>query len=119
MIDFEEAGFYAKLKQVENNSYDALIGDFLVEKETILSCYKTKKDGVIFTDKRIITINCQGAFGKKKDFTSIPYSKITTFALEVTMLELFVTSAGLVTFEFSSMEDGKEAYKTVSTYTLV
>ena len=38
----------------------------------------TTQNSLIVTNKRIITINVQGITGKKKDFTSIPYSKITT-----------------------------------------
>ena len=118
MIDFEESAIYSNLKEVENDTFNKAVVDFLIKDEEILYSYKAKKDGLVFTNKRIITLNSQGAFGKYKDFTTIAYNKITTFALELNMLELIVDSAGLVTFEFSSLECGKEVYKLLSSFTL-
>ena len=83
MIDFNGSGFFARLKKVDNNSFGTMINDFLIDNERIIGSYQSIRDGVVFTNKRIIAINVQGITGKKKDFTSIPYSKITTFSLEI------------------------------------
>jgi hypothetical protein len=40
------------------------------------------RDFVVFTDKRLIAVNVQGMTGKKRDFTSLPYSKIQAFPIE-------------------------------------
>ena len=59
-----------------------MIDVVLVGVEFFFGSYKSIRDGVVFTNKRIIAINVQGVTGKKKDFTSIPYSKISTYYLE-------------------------------------
>ena len=82
MIDFNSQGFFGRLKKVDNSEFEALINELLIDGESIVGTYKGLRDGVVFTNKRIIAINFQGLTGKKKDFTSIPYSKITTFSLE-------------------------------------
>ena len=82
MIDFNGSGFFARLKKVNNSEFWEIISSFLLNGEEIIGSYKSIRDGVVFTTKRIIAINVQGITGKKKDFTSIPYNKITTFSLE-------------------------------------
>ena len=44
--------------------------------------YKGMRDYVVFTSKRIIAVNLQGMTGKKKDFTSLPMSKVRAFSME-------------------------------------
>ena len=39
-------------------------------------------DSVIFTNKRLIAINVQGLTGKKRDYSSLPYSKIQAWSIE-------------------------------------
>lgn len=125
MIDFNSGGFFARLKKVNNNEYLKLINDFLINDEEIISCYQSIRDGIIFTNKRILTINIQGITGKKKDFTSIPYSKISTFSLETagifdldSELEIFLSGVGKVKFEFTGATNVLEICKFISTYTL-
>lgn len=70
------------------------------------------RDYVVFTDKRIISVNVQGVTGKKKDFTSLPYSKIQVFSVETagvfdmdSELEMYFSGLGKVKFEFSGSSD--------------
>ncbi len=44
--------------------------------------YKSVRDTVVFTNKRIIIIDVQGLSGTKKEFLSIPYSKMNAFSGE-------------------------------------
>ena len=37
---------------------------------------------VVFTDKRIITVNVRGMTGKKTDYSSLPFAKIQAFSVE-------------------------------------
>lgn len=37
---------------------------------------------IIYTNKRIVSVNVQGLTGSKKDFTSLPYSKLQAFSVE-------------------------------------
>lgn len=125
MIDFNNKGFFARLKKVSNDEFGKMIYDFLIEGENIIGSYQSVRDGVVFTNKRIIAINVQGMTGKKKDFTSIPYSKITTFSLETAgvfdmdaELEIYMSAVGKVKFEFTGSTDVKQICKMISTYAL-
>lgn len=93
----------------------------LVSGESIISSYQTVRDGVVFTNKRIFAINVQGITGKKKDFTSLPYSKIQAFSVETagvfdfdSELELWFNSLGNVHFEFMSDCDVAEICNMIS-----
>ena len=49
---------------------DSRIGDvaaLLVPGERVISSYTALRDYVVFTDKRVISVNVQGITGKKKD----------------------------------------------------
>lgn len=125
MIDFNSSGFFARLKKVDNKDFGQMIDDFLIGDEQIVGSYKSIRDGVVFTNKRIIAINVQGITGKKKDFTSIPYSKITTYSLETAgtfdldaELEIYLSGVGKVKFEFTGSTDVKAICKLISEYTL-
>ena len=125
MIDFNGSGFFARLKQVSNDSFGKIIEDFLLDDEQIIGAYQSIRDGVVFTNKRIIAVNVQGLTGKKKDFTSIPYSKISTFSLETAgvfdldaELEIYLSGVGRVKFEFTGSTDVKKICKIISEYTL-
>lgn len=125
MIDFASGGFFARLKKVRDDEFGKMIEDFMVNGETVIGAYQSVRDGVVFTNKRIIAINVQGITGKKKDFTSIPYSKITTFSLETAgvfdldaELEVYVSGLGKVKFEFVGSTDVKEICKIISTFAL-
>jgi len=106
MIDFNNAKFF-KLRAVDNSTYSALISGTFVEGEYILSTFQGIRDGVVFTNKRIVAINVQGLTGTKKDITSLPYSRIQAFSVETagvfdldSGLELWFSGLGKVRFEF-------------------
>ena len=70
------------------------------------------RDYVVFTTKRMIAVNVQGMTGKKKDFTTLPYSKIQVFSIETagvldldSELEVWFSGLGMVKFEFSGASD--------------
>ena len=126
MIDFNSQGFFARLRQVSVNEFGKIISDFMVEDEVVIGAYKSVRDGVVFTNKRIIAINIQGITGKKQDYTSIPYSKISTFSLETaglfdldSELEVYISGVGKVKFQFTQSTDVKEICKSISRYALV
>ena len=75
----------------------------MIPGEEIIGCYKGLRDYVTFTNKRVIAVNVQGMTGKKKDFTTLPYSKIQAFSIETSgvfdldsELELHFSGLGLV-----------------------
>lgn len=111
MIDFQNATFL-KLRPTANEEFIPLIAPMFVKDEYVLGSYKGIRDAVIFTSKRIIAINVQGITGKKKDFSSLPYSKIQAFSVETagvfdldSELELWFSGLGKVKFEFISKAD--------------
>ena len=106
MIDFKNASFL-KLKSASDQTFLPVLVPMLVEGEEIVGTYQSIRDGVVFTSKRIIVINVQGITGKKKDFTSLPYSKIQAYSVETagvfdldSELDLWFSGMGRVRFEF-------------------
>lgn len=69
----------------------------LLPDEKIVAAFKTIRDQVLFTTKRIFVINVQGITGKKTSYISYPYSKIQFFGIETAGL-LDVDSELIVTF---------------------
>ncbi len=124
MIDFNNASFM-KLKEVSIEDGRKLVAPMLVDDEGILSAFKSVRDMVIFTNKRIISVNVQGITGTKKDFTSMPYSKIQVFSVETagvadldTELTLWFSGVGKVKFEFKSNFNITAFNKFLSNYIL-
>lgn len=124
MIDFENASFL-KLKPVDNKTYSELIVPMFVEGEEIINTFQSIRDGVIFTNKRIIAVNVQGITGKKKDFTSLPYSKIQSFSVETagvldldSELELWFSGMGKVKFEFTARANVSYICRLISSFVL-
>ncbi len=124
MIDFQNAK-YLKMQRVDNKQFAKVIVPMLIQNEQIVSTYKTVRDGVIFTNKRIIAINVQGLTGSKKDFTSLPYNKISAYSVETagtfdldSELEMWFAGLGKVTFEFKSNSNVSEICRIISTYAL-
>jgi Bacterial PH domain len=77
MIDFSNGALF-KLSPVHPQEIGPAVAPILIPGETINSAYKAMRDFVVFTDKRLIAVNVQGMTGRKRDFTSLPYSRITT-----------------------------------------
>ena len=111
MIDFKNASFM-KLKPVPDTDFSSMIQPMFIPGEEIIQSFRGIRDGVVFTNKRIFAINVQGITGKKKDFTSLPYSKIQAFSVETagtidldSELELWFSGLCLAKFEFVSNAD--------------
>ena len=120
MIDFKNASYF-KLKQVDNSKYSSLITPLFTDGESILSSFKSVRDGVVFTNKRIVAINVQGLTGAKKDITSLPYSKVQSYSVETagvldldSELELWFSGLGKVKFEFSKSANVSEICRIIS-----
>ena len=124
MIDFQNAVFL-KLRPVADNTFSSVIQPMFIPGEEILCSFQTVRDGVGFTNKRIFAINVQGITGKKKDFTSLPYSKIQAFSVETagvldldSELELWFAGMGKVKFEFVSRADVSGICRIISGFVL-
>ena len=122
MIDFKN-GLILKLKQ-DRKTHEGL-NQLLISGEEVIGSYSAIRDYVAFTNKRIIVVNVQGVTGKKKDFTSIPYSKIQTFSVETSgvfdldsELEVYISSIGRIKFEFTGSCDIVAIGKIIAEYAL-
>jgi hypothetical protein len=120
MIDFNNKGFF-KLKQ--NNEYAQNVSALLLEGEHVLEAYKSIRDGVVFTNKRIIAVNVQGITGSKKDYTSLPYKNIVAYSVETagtfdldSELEIYFSALGKVKFEFTGKTAIVEISKLISAH---
>ncbi len=111
MVDFTNKK-YLKLKQ--DNSYGSKVEELIVPGEEIIDSYKSLRDGLVFTTKRIIVVNKKGKLGKKVDYSSLPYSKFSSYSVETAghfdldaELQIIISGVGLLTFEFKGKSDIK------------
>ena len=124
MIDFKNSD-HLKLKPInEKDALDA-VQMLLIPGEQVVVGFKTVRDKVIFTTKRIIAMNVQGLTGKKVDYTSIPYSKIQTYSVETSgtfdmdcEIEVWISSIGKVKFEITGGYDIRNLNRIISEYIL-
>ena len=124
MIDFENGDVF-KLRKVKDEKVDNNILTLLVPKEEIIGVCKSVRDYVVFTNRRFISVNIQGVTGKRRDYTIMPYSKISVFSIETSgvldidsELQLFFSGVGKVTFEFTGSSDIVEIGQMISRHLL-
>jgi len=104
MIDFNNASF-VKLKEAPQ--FGEKVSQLFVKGEESLGAFKGIRDGVVFTNKRIIALNVQGLTGKKRDYTSLPYRNIAAYSVETAgtfdldaELDIWLSGLGKIRFEF-------------------
>lgn len=126
MINFNSNSTW-DLKPIDISSVRNEVLGLLIDGEEIASAFKTIRDQLIFTNKRIISVDVQGITGKRKSFSSMPYSKIQFFAVQtpgfiemVPDSELFLTFSNGFTakFEFKGQVDIGEIGRMISNYVL-
>lgn len=123
MFDFQNPE-YIKLKSTKDR-FEKELDPILIHGEEVIDCYKSVRDGVVFTNKRIIVISVEGVTGKKKDITSFPYSKIQSFSVETSgvfdidsELELWLSGMGKARFEFTGGTNVYDVCRLISNYVL-
>ena len=126
MINFNKESVF-NLKPIEISDVRDEVGSFLIDGEEMLAAFKTIRDHVVFTNKRIISIDVQGITGKRKSFATLPYSTIQFFEIQTPGFmeifpdyELFIQYANgfTATFEFKGNVDICKIGKIISTYVL-
>lgn len=123
MFDFQNPE-YIKLKSTKDR-FEKELDPILIHGEEVIDCYKSVRDGVVFTNKRIIVISVEGVTGKKKDITSFPYSKIQAFSVETSgvfdidsELELWLSGMGKARFEFTGGTNVYDVCRLISSFVL-
>ncbi|HXK84286.1 MAG TPA: PH domain-containing protein, partial [Clostridiales bacterium] len=97
----------------------------LVSDEEIIQCFKTIRDQVIFTNKRVLVVNVQGVTGKKVAYFSYPYSKVQYFGVETaglldidSELILAFNDGNRLQFDFKAQVDIARICSIISSFVL-
>ena len=124
MIDFKNSAIF-KLKSMEPSNVREDFHKFLIDDEYIFAAFKTIRDQLIFTNKRIIAANVKGITGSKVDYTSLPYNKVQAFSVETSgtfdldcEIEIYISELGIVKFEIKGQFDLLAFNKLISEYVL-
>lgn len=126
MINFNENSAW-NLTPISLSEVRGEVSGLLVDGEEMTAAFQTIRDQLVFTNKRIIAIDVQGITGKRKSFSSMPYSKIQFFGIQtpgfaelVPDSELMLTfSNGFVAkFEFRGQVDIGKIGRMISNYVL-
>lgn len=111
MIDFKNAK-YIKLRKVKADKFQKNLQSILLPDEQIVSSFQGVRDYVVFTDRRLISVNIQGMTGMKQDFTSLPFRRVQAFSVETaglldldSELVLWFSGLGVVHLEFTGGTD--------------
>ena len=111
MIDVENSAVF-KLKPIDIEDARDEFHQFLIDGESIFAAFKTIRDQLVFTNKRIIAANVQGITGSKVDYTSLPYNKIQAFSVETSgtldldsEIEVYLGEIGKCRFEIKGSFD--------------
>ena len=120
MVDFKNKALF-KLKKIDNAKGTEMVESILIGKENVFASFGALRDKLVFTDKRIISINVQGVTGKKVDYTSIPYSKIQAYSVETAgtfdldaELDITISGLGTARFELSGASNIRELCQFIS-----
>lgn len=120
MIDFKNKSFF-KLKPEDKNKGLEHVKALLIPGEEVVASYVSMRDRIVFTNKRIISINVQGLTGTKKDYTSIPYNRIQMYSVETAglmdldaELDLWISGIGKIRFEITGSSNIVELCRVIS-----
>ena len=126
MINFNEDSVW-NLKPIDVSSVKTQVFGLLIEGEEIVAAFRTIRDQLVFTNKRIISIDVQGLTGLKKSFAIMPYSKVQFFTIQtpgfaelIPDSELFIMFSNTFTakFEFKGGVDIGKIGRMISEYVL-
>lgn len=115
------------LKPIRVDSVRNEVLGLLIDGEEVEMAFQTVRDQLIFTNKRIIAVDVQGITGKRKSFSTMPYSKIQYFSIQtpgfaemIPDSELFIMFSNTFTakFEFNGNVDIGKIGRMISEYVL-
>ena len=121
----KESTFNLKPTSLDNVKKE--VQGLLIAGEECAMAFQTVRDQLVFTNKRIISIDVQGLTGKRKSFASMPYSKIQYFSIQtpgfaelISDSELFImfSNGATATFEFKGSTDIGAIGRMISEYVL-
>lgn len=120
------SGLMGNASEMDISDASKELGPLLVEGEQLEHAYKLIRDQIIFTNKRVITVDKQGLTGSKQNIRSIPYRSIRMISKEGAGIldldaELVIWITGDATplkFEFSKGVDINKVYALISQHIL-
>ena len=119
-VNFNQDSVF-NLKPISNDEVRGEVDGLLIADEKVEFAFKTIRDQLVFTNKRIISIDVQGITGKRKSFATMPYSIQTPGFMELFPdSELFVmfTNGFTAKFEFKGAVDIGKIGRMLSEYVL-
>ena len=114
------------LKPIRVDAVKGEVNGLLIGGEEVVMAFQTVRDQLI-TNKRIIAVDVQGITGKRKSFSTMPYSKIQYFSIQtpgfgelIPDSELFIMFSNTFTakFEFKGGVDIGRIGRMISEYVL-
>ena len=115
------------LKPISVDAVREEVNGLLIDGEKVEMAFQTVRDQLIFTNKRIVSVDVQGITGKRKSFSTMPYSKIQYFSIQtpgfaeiIPDSELFIMFSNTFTakFEFKGNVDIGKIGRMISAYVL-
>ncbi|MCR5624628.1 MAG: PH domain-containing protein [Lachnospiraceae bacterium] len=125
-INFNQESVF-NLKPIETEDVREEVFGLLLDDEKIIYAFKTIRDQIIFTNKRIISVDVIGLTGLKKNFATLPYSKVQFFEIKTpgfmeiipdAELSLTFTNGFTAKFEFKGNVDIGMIGRLLSEYVL-
>lgn len=125
-ISFNKESVF-NLKPIDISDVRNDVNGLLIPGEDIIAAFRTVRDQLVFTNKRIISVDIQGVTGKRKSFTTMPFSKIQYFTIQtpgfmelIPDSEIFIMFADgtTATFEIKGTVDIGKIGRSISEYVL-
>lgn len=120
------SGLLGNASEMSTSDAENEIRPILVEGERVEHAFKLLRDQIIFTTKRVVTIDKQGISGSKQNIRSIPYKSIKMVSKEgAGMLDLDAELVIYITgepqplkFEFKKGVDINQVYTLICRHIL-
>ena len=113
------------LKEISVSEVESEVLQLVLPGEEIVAAFKTIRDQVLFTTKRVFVINVQGITGKKTSYFSYPYSKVQYYGIETaglldidSELVMAFSNGAVLQFDFKSQVDIKRISALISGFIL-
>ena len=129
MFDFSNATFL-KLQSAGNDFYSEMLDPILVVGEQIAYTYRSIREGVVFTNKRIIIVQSKNDNDPVRDdkenvFTFLPLNRIQAYSVDTAkyidqtlVLELWFFGLGIIKMEFYPTKQVYEICRMISEHVL-
>ena len=75
-------GLLGNASEVDAGRMQGEFARILATSERVERAYVVIRDAMLFTDRRLILVDKQGATGRKVEYHSLPYRAITHFSIE-------------------------------------